>query len=1060
MTTTPILKNNTTIASLPIYDSFMLEWELMAAKVIVADFEWPEYVEVPVGAYIDGKGERFTINTVPNITKQADNSFKYSVRFESELYRLYDKKLRHLNSRTFQFYGTLAEFANLIISNVNEIAPGHTAGEIDNLPAKTINFSSHTCRTALDTVAEAFGVEWDFRSKTLSFKKKIGRDTTHVFEVGRGKGLYTLSREYQNDKNIVTRAYGFGSSRNLPEGYTGTELALPEGYLEKNVDLYGVKEGDYVNEDIYAKVDSAITGFTPWTEGAGTFKVQDSTLNFNINDNLSPLTAKLSFTSGELQGQEFEIVKFDNATKTYTLKTFVDTSTGRTLPDAVLGAANGDTYTLFDIYMPAERNAAAITELRAATQAWLDENSVPQVKYSLEIDPLHARNNSVLPEPGDRVRVIDGDLGIDIMIRVTKVNYPYSFPDELTPNTKINIEIANFIPYTTTERIINNVIENKNALVEAKAKNDIAQMALEAIRSKTGIDWLAPGTILIDPATGLIASSLIIADMVVARQVRTAITGARTEMYGSTTDTYNANNVLASRRTTNEAGLMTEVWYNPNGDPIYEIGQLGPRWFENVEPSWTATKFRSLLTNPNANFAALADAVNNSVTCFINQNGNQYVGIEANKTAYLYNAGQNPSAEFNRPYEAFKNTSGSIQGDNIPDGWYMFADTVLQTGVSSGPGVTTAKIVDARFGYAMQGGMTTTGGQGGETVTVSTLADFTAALSGSTPRIVQYNGNLTSATAAFINIGSNKTILGMPGSSMTGIGLLAYGTSNIIIRNMTISDVQQYSNIVIKESAHHVWVDHCTLKSDRDHGDQGYGYYDGLLDVGNKADYVTLTFNKLMDNSVAMLIGFKDETPEDVNYLKTTVAYNYFLRCSERQPTGRFTQDIHVMNNYHYDGGYAVGATMGTTIRTDNNHYENINMVFRSDFNGNPPGSNPGYISGRETNKYTNCQDVYGHLSTAPVTRTPPYDYTTDYLRPVDDVKAYVMEQAGATLTEAQLLDFTTPAPSGATVTTGGLGEGEPGYILEFKYMTGGKVTNGMTGVKSLEPTHACTFEY
>lgn len=1056
MTTTPILKNNTTIASLPVYDTFMLEWELMAAKVIVADFEWPEYVDVPVGAYIDRKGERFTINTVPNVTKEADNSFKYSVRFESDLYRLYDKKLRHLNSRTFQFYGTLLEFANLIISNINEIAPGHTVGEVDNLPAKTINFSSHTCIMAVDTVAEAFGVEWDFRNKTLSFKKKIGRDTTHVFEVGRGKGLYTLTREYQNDKNIVTRAYGYGSSRNLPEGYTGTELSLPEGYMEKNVDLYGVKEGDYVNEDIYAKVDSAITGFTPWTEGAGTFKVQDSTLNFNINDNLSPLNAKLSFTSGELQGQEFEIVKFDNATKTYTLKTFVDTSTGRTLPDAVLGAANGDTYTLFDIYMPAERNTAAITELRAATQAWLDENSVPQVKYSLEIDPLHARNNSIMLEPGDRIQLVDAQLGIDLIIRVTKVSYPINFPEELTPNTKINIEIANFIPYTTTERIINSVIENKSALTNAKTKSDITQMAVEALRSKTGIDWLPPGTILIDPATGLIASSLIIADMVVARQVRTAITGARTEMYGSTTDTYNANNVLASRRTTNEAGLMTEVWYNPNGDPIYEIGQLGPRWFENVEPSWTATKFRSLLTNPNANFAALADAVNNSVTCFINQNGNQYVGIEANKTAYLYNAGQNPSAEFNRPYEAFKNTSGSIQGDNIPDGWYMFADTVLQTGVSSGPGATTPKIVDARFGYATQGGTMPTGGQGGTIMPVTTIEQLrNACQNQNDARLIVVEVTVQGFVGEIIWVGSNKTVVCKPGVEILGACLKAGAGAdphnNIIFRNIKSRDVRTNTNLLVRDGAHHVWIDHCEGSADRDHGWDGY--YDGLLDIGRGASYVTCTFNRLHDSHIPMQMGFDNSHTEDIGKIKVTLAYNWYHDVSERQPSGRYGE-IHCFNNYHHNAGYSIASAMNAQFRLDNNHFDNVTIPVRTDIN-----DVPGLVSGIETNKFTNCGENH-ILDEHKNLWLPPYLYADDYLMPKDNVEAFVKANAGATLTEDKLFDFTMPAPSGATVTSGGLGEGEPGYILEFKYMTNGKVTNGMTGVKSLEPTHACTFEY
>jgi hypothetical protein len=71
--------------------------------------------------------------------------------FEGVLYKLYDKKLRHLGSRTFQFYGNLARLAQLIVDNINEIDPGWTVGPCDDVPEKIIEFSGHTCRTALDT---------------------------------------------------------------------------------------------------------------------------------------------------------------------------------------------------------------------------------------------------------------------------------------------------------------------------------------------------------------------------------------------------------------------------------------------------------------------------------------------------------------------------------------------------------------------------------------------------------------------------------------------------------------------------------------------------------------------------------------------------------------------------------------------------------------------------------------------------------------------------------------------------------------------------------------------
>lgn len=76
-----------------------------------------------------------------------------------------------------------------------------------------------------------------------------------------------------------------------------------------------------------------------------------------------------------------------------------------------------------------------------------------------------------------------------------------------------------------------------------------------------------------------------------------------------------------------------------------------------------------------------------------------------------------------------------------------------------------ASISDAAtLGYASQNGGTT-GGSGGTVTTVSTLAQFTAAVDedDSTPRIIVVSGTISGETD--IRIGSNKTIVGLPGAS-------------------------------------------------------------------------------------------------------------------------------------------------------------------------------------------------------------------------------------------------------------------------------------------------------
>ena len=286
------------------------------------------------------------------------------------------------------------------------------------------------------------------------------------------------------------------------------------------------------------------------------------------------------------------------------------------------------------------------------------------------------------------------------------------------------------------------------------------------------------------------------------------------------------------------------------------------------------------------------------------------------------------------------------------------------------------------IGFAMVNGRTT-GGKNGPVVRVSTLAAFRAAASAPFPMTIRYSGNIKGK--GFINIKSDKTILGEGGSSMEGIGLLIYGHHNVIIRNMTIRNVVSYSNIVIKEGAHHVWVDHCTLSSDRNHG---WDYYDGLLDVGNKADYVTLSWNKLHDNHKAMLIGFGDENTNDAGHLRVTVYKNYFYNNSERQPGVRFGQ-VHVINNYiKNSSGYGIGSTMDATVRTDNNYFENAVQPIKTDFN-----AKPGYISGGSSNVYRHSGK--STISTSICLWKPDYPYSSRLL-PVQQVPEAVSNGAGA----------------------------------------------------------------
>ncbi|MEQ7799389.1 pectate lyase [Pedobacter sp. ASV1-7] len=289
---------------------------------------------------------------------------------------------------------------------------------------------------------------------------------------------------------------------------------------------------------------------------------------------------------------------------------------------------------------------------------------------------------------------------------------------------------------------------------------------------------------------------------------------------------------------------------------------------------------------------------------------------------------------------------------------------------------------DEPIGYASVNGKTT-GGKGGQTVTVTTFSALKTALSSTSPMIVQVSGKISGT--GLLRVESNKTILGLKGSELVGASLFIYGKNNIIIRNMTISKVQTYSNIIIKEGSHHIWVDHNDLSSERV---SDWDFYDGLLDVGTGADYITLSWNKLHDNHKAMLIGFSYNEPESVGKLRVTVHNNYFYNVSERCPNVRYGT-VHVFNNYYDNAGF-VSSLMGATVRVDNNYFKNTKLPIRTELS-----PQAGTISGESTNIFDNCGKNI--ITTAPSSWVPSYEYKTGF-NVAANVPSVVTNGSGATL--------------------------------------------------------------
>ena len=292
---------------------------------------------------------------------------------------------------------------------------------------------------------------------------------------------------------------------------------------------------------------------------------------------------------------------------------------------------------------------------------------------------------------------------------------------------------------------------------------------------------------------------------------------------------------------------------------------------------------------------------------------------------------------------------------------------------------TTSTSVGTPIGFAMVNG-TTTGGKGGATVTVSTLSALQTAAKSTSPTIIIVRGTIKGTEG--ITVKSNKTIIGESGATLDGPGLLMYGVSNIIVKNLTIKNAASSDGITIKDKSHHIWIDHCTFADPK---------YDGNLDITQQSDFITVSWSKFTGSSLNTLIGGGDESTSDKGKLNVTYHHNYFYNNYERNPSIRFGR-AHVFNNYYQNtwtstAGYGIASRMGAIVRAENNYF---------DIRSNPLvtlGPTHGYFSAVSTNVFKNAGK--NKIQTSASTWAPSYSYKTALIA-ASNVPAVVQAGAGA----------------------------------------------------------------
>lgn len=492
----------------------------------IVSSEWLSFAK---GDKIIVGGNEYSIRATTTREIVSEGYYNYEPVFYGVMYDLMKTIYRNCDKygksdkSTFDLTYTIKEFVQVLIYNLERDYPGVWKFDEDNCPeteAKTIQFSGVNCLQALQTLcnSEQFNLEFQITQdngiRTIhigKFGKRINPPNgADFFEWGKGNGLYNLKEQKIDDKAIITRLWVEGGTTNIRSDYRGyaERLQLPmqrmnqydhtlaDGTVVKaNTEMIGISDESkrYIeNAELRDKIGSeedvkTYDNIYPKRTGKVTAVVADDicafvddTMDFDLNKKddkgtvylVDGVSAKITFTSGRLAGQQFELNAkggYDDKTKTFKIIPFTD-NRGLTIPSEETKNSFfievGNTYKITDIYLPEQYEKRAEEDLWYAGSDDFKDASQVKAQYALTFDRLYflqslsSDTDTSVFAVGDYIPVKDTRFGIEKTMRIQKITrnllLEHDYQITLADSTAISIQTQTVLTVIDHENVINN----------------------------------------------------------------------------------------------------------------------------------------------------------------------------------------------------------------------------------------------------------------------------------------------------------------------------------------------------------------------------------------------------------------------------------------------------------------------------------------------------------------------------------------------------------------------------------------------------------------------------
>lgn len=352
------------LLSVPVLPAALIHEELMTSDYIQLEWESDEYAVIPAGAYIEHKGERYSLLEPYYPVRRSDVVSKYSPQFQSRVMRwqkafvpvyTYEDDGAEVMMRELDwtFTGTPSDAMFMV-----QRAIFHETGEQwsiklgDDLPETiTLSAQSATIWAILSEIAELCETEWwtNKQANYLYLSKCIDGITVDL-EVGRNVKVPSVSPNAES--GYCTRFYAFGSTRNVTQTDSVVQSSIvkkrltldpkkyPMGYkdirghFEKGVFVSDLKDEEVFPislyfEDVYPssslqianvrkrmryhldddgnKIRKGGTDENPIYDQYAIWYFQIPGFSFSEELIIENQTLSVAFKSGKLRGREFEL---------------------------------------------------------------------------------------------------------------------------------------------------------------------------------------------------------------------------------------------------------------------------------------------------------------------------------------------------------------------------------------------------------------------------------------------------------------------------------------------------------------------------------------------------------------------------------------------------------------------------------------------------------------------------------------------------------------------------------------------------------------------------------